>query len=78
MHIIENKLDEKRAIGAEQLCKMLRREISESQAIENWIIKTNQYAKRQRTWFKTQFTPNYEILHVPTDTDVEHVLAKLV
>lgn len=77
-YIIENKLDEKRAIGAEQLCKMLRREISESQAIENWITKTNQYAKRQRTWFKTQFTPNYEILHVPTDTDVEHVLAKLV
>ena len=76
-YIFEHNLDEKRAIGAEQLCKMLRGEITEQQAIENWIIKTNQYAKRQRTWFKTQFKPNYEILHVPTDADVEKVIAKI-
>ena len=76
-YILDNNMDEKRAIGGEQLCKMLRGEITEDQAIENWITKTNQYAKRQRTWFKTQFTPNYEILHVPTDIDVEHVLAKI-
>ena len=76
-HIMQNNMEEKRAIGTEQLCKMLRGEITEQQAIENWITKTNQYAKRQRTWFRTQFLPDYEILHVPTDMDVEHILAKI-
>ena len=76
-HILENKLEENRAIGAQQLCKMLRGEITEQQAIENWITKTNQYAKRQRTWFRTQFAADCELLHVPTDTDMEHILAKL-
>ena len=54
-NIIANNLDETRAIGAMQLCKMLRGEISESEAIENWITKTNQYAKRQSTWFRGQY-----------------------
>jgi len=76
-YIFENKLDAKRAIGAEQLCRMLRNEITEQQAIENWITKTNQYAKRQRTWFRTQFIPDYEISHVPTDSDVECILQKI-
>jgi len=76
-YILQNNIEESRAIGAEQLCKMLRGEITESQAIENWITKTNQYAKRQRTWFKTQFMPDYEILHVPNDKDLEMVLNKI-
>ncbi len=75
--IIANNMDDKRAIGAEQLCKMLNNEITEQQAIDNWIIKTNQYAKRQRTWFRTQFAPDYEILRVPTDVDIENVLEKI-
>ena len=56
---------------------MLNNEITEQQAIDNWIIKTNQYAKRQRTWFRTQFAPDYEILRVPTDVDIENVLEKI-
>lgn len=75
--ILNDNIDEKRAIGAEQLCKMLRGEITKAQALDNWIVKTNQYAKRQRTWFKTQFTPDYQILHVPTDSDIEKVIEKL-
>lgn len=53
--VIAANWDENRAIGASQLCKLLRGEITESQCNENWIIKTRQYAKRQRTWFRTQF-----------------------
>ena len=76
-HIIVNNLNQERAIGATQLCNMLRGEISEQEAIDNWITKTNQYAKRQRTWFRGQYGADYEILHVPTDTDVENVIKKL-
>ncbi len=76
-YILNNKMEENRAIGTQQLCKMLRGEITQQQAIENWITKTNQYAKRQRTWFKTQFTPDCTISHVPTDADVEHIIFEI-
>ena len=75
--IIADGLNEERAIGGTQLCKMLRGEISESEAIENWTNKTNQYAKRQRTWFRGQYAADLEILHVPTDEDLEHVIKKI-
>ena len=77
-YIIINKLNETRAIGAEQLCKMLRGEISMDDAIQNWTIKTNQYAKRQRTWFKTQYIADYEINHIPTNKDVEDMINKVL
>ena len=73
-HILSEHLNEDRAIGATQLCKMLRGEISESDAVENWILKTNQYAKRQRTWFKGQYVADLEILHVPNEQDLERVI----
>ncbi|MBR5904554.1 MAG: tRNA (adenosine(37)-N6)-dimethylallyltransferase MiaA [Alphaproteobacteria bacterium] len=75
--IIADGLNEERAIGGTQLCKMLRGEISEKEAIENWTNKTNQYAKRQRTWFRGQYAANLEILHVPTDEDIERVIQKI-
>ena len=53
--VIDSGWDETRAIGAAQLCAYIRGEISMDVAIQNWITKTNQYAKRQRTWFRTQF-----------------------
>ncbi len=73
-YIITNNLDPHRAIGAEQLCACLRGELSIDAAIENWIIKTNQYAKRQRTWFKTQFFADITINHIPTDEDLDLVI----
>lgn len=76
-NIIANNMEENRAIGTGQLCKMLRGEISRSEAINNWITKTNQYAKRQRTWFKTQYVPDYQILRAPTDDDLEKVIEKI-
>ena len=56
--VIDSGWDESRAIGAAQLCAYLRGEITMDDAIQNWITKTNQYAKRQRTWFRTQFKPD--------------------
>lgn len=72
-YIIEHNLDSRRAIGAEQLCSFLRGEISRDDAIKNWITKTNQYAKRQRTWFKTQFFADLTINHVPNDDDLDSI-----
>ena len=76
-NIIANNLDETRAIGAMQLCKMLRGELSENAAIENWTIKTNQYAKRQRTWFRTQYNADLTIDHIPNDEDIKYALNEI-
>ena len=62
--VIDANWDENRAIGASQLCKYLRGEITMDEAVENWITKTNQYAKRQRTWFRTQFNADEIITKV--------------
>lgn len=73
-YIIENNLDASRAIGAVQICDMLNGKISEKDAIENWTIKTNQYAKRQRTWFNGQYDADIEIKNVPNTDDLERVI----
>lgn len=74
--VIESGWDESRAIGASELCKFVRGEISKNECNQNWITRTNQYAKRQRTWFRGQYAADLEILRVPTDADVEMVLSK--
>ena len=61
--IIAANWDASRAIGASQLCAYLRGEISRDECINDWITKTNQYAKRQRTWFRTQFAADEIINH---------------
>ncbi len=66
--------DENRAIGAAQLCRFIRGEIDMNECIQNWTTKTNQYAKRQRTWFRTQYNPDIIIDHTPTDTDVLDII----
>lgn len=77
-NIIANDLDETRAIGATQLCKMLRGELSENDAIENWTVKTNQYAKRQCTWFRGQYDADLIIDHIPTnDDDIQNTINKI-
>ena len=70
-------MEENRAIGTEQLCKMLRGEISKQEAINNWITKTNQYAKRQRTWFRGQYDADLTIDHVPNSNDIENLIRYL-
>lgn len=75
--IIDNNLDPERAIGAVQICKMLTGETTEKDAIENWITKTNQYAKRQKTWFNGQYKADIEIKNVPNADDLERVIDAL-
>ena len=53
--VIDAKWDARRAIGAAQIVAYLHGEIDMDTCVQNWITKTNQYAKRQRTWFRTQF-----------------------
>lgn len=62
--IIASGWDTRRAIGAAQLCAFVQGRLSQEQCMEDWINKTNQYAKRQRTWFRTQFTADEEINHI--------------
>lgn len=73
-YVIENNFDVRRAIGAAQICALLRGEKNERDAINDWIIKTNQYAKRQRTWFKTQFNADLIIDHIPNVDDLDLIL----
>lgn len=62
--IIKFGWNESRAIGAVQLCSFLRGEVSQDECVKNWITKTNQYAKRQKTWFRIQFVPDEEIKNI--------------
>lgn len=73
-NIIKNNLDPTRAIGAIQICDMLRGKISQDDAIKNWTVKTNQYAKRQKTWFNGQYNADIEIKNVPNTDDLERVI----
>jgi len=76
-YLIANNLNEERAIGASQICKMLRGEISREEAINDWILKTKQYAKRQRTWYKTQYVPDFTVPNVPNENDIEKVVKQI-
>ena len=72
--VIAAKWEKERAIGASELVKFINGEIGETELYENWVRRTVQYAKRQRTWFRTQYAHDIEIAHVPTDEDVNGVL----
>ena len=69
-YIVDNKLNPNRAIGAVQLCDYINGKITRDVAVTEWTTKTNQYAKRQRTWFKTQFFADITINHIPTNDDL--------
>lgn len=72
--IINAGWDPRRAIGAAQLCAVVRGEMTRDAAIDDWTAKTRQYAKRQRTWFRTQFAADVEINRVPTSADVDALI----
>ena len=74
--IIDANWDTRRAIGAPQAVAIVRGEMSRDLAIAEWTTKTNQYAKRQRTWFRTQFVPDIIINRTPTDEDIDLVVGK--
>ncbi len=74
--IIDSGWDARRAIGASQLCAYLRGEKTREDCITDWINKTNQYAKRQRTWFRTQYCPDIIINRTGGDADIHSVINK--
>lgn len=74
--VIESGWDERRAIGASQLCAYIRGEKNYAECVSDWINKTNQYAKRQRTWFRTQFSPDIIINRTGDDADLDLVLSE--
>lgn len=74
--IIDNNQNPNRAIGAAQLCAYLRGDMNKDECIKNWITKTSQYAKRQRTWFRTQFAADTVIENTPSDTDLDFVMSQ--
>ncbi len=69
-NIIASNWNPERAIGAVQIVDYISGKISFDECIKNWIVKTNQYAKRQRTWFRTQFSADYVIDNLPSDSDI--------
>ena len=48
-----------KALGVREIAAMLRGEISQSEARERTVIGTRQYAKRQSTWFRNKFGPDW-------------------
>lgn len=54
-----------RAIGVRELGAMIRGEIGADEAIQLAVIATRQYAKRQSTWFRNQFGPEWQRLEAP-------------
>ena len=72
--IIAANWDMRRAIGAPQAVAIVQNKMHVDEALAEWITKTNQYAKRQRTWFRTQFNPDIIISRTPTDADVDMVI----
>lgn len=74
--IIDSGWDTRRAIGAPQAVAIVRDQLTRDVAIFDWITKTNQYAKRQRTWFRTQFNPDIIINRTPTDADIDMVISQ--
>jgi len=64
-----------RAIGLEELSRFIQGVCTEEEAMEKWATRTDQYAKRQRTWFAHQYDADLRIMHIPTDKDLENVLA---
>ena len=75
--IIDANWDTRRAIGAPQAVAIAQNKMPVDNALAEWITKTNQYAKRQRTWFRTQFNPDIIINRTPTDADIDMALSRI-
>lgn len=50
----DGTLPSSKAIGAPELISHLRGELTLTEAVENAVLASRQYAKRQRTWFRSR------------------------
>jgi len=57
---LDPQLPAMKAIGVRELAGVLAGTMSEADAIERAKIATRQYAKRQATWFRHQFGPEWQ------------------
>ena len=55
-----------KAIGFFEVCEYLRGNITLEQAIDSIVIKTRQYAKKQRTWFRNQMS-EWQVIKITKD-----------
>ena len=55
-----------KAIGVPELGGFLRGEVSLDEAVARAKAATRQYAKRQATWFRTQFGPEWRKIQMPS------------
>jgi tRNA dimethylallyltransferase len=60
-------------VGYPQVLSFLAGEISREEALAQLIIKTRQYAKRQRTWFNRYTGAQRICLGAPSDFDPEKI-----
>lgn len=58
-----------KAIGVPELGAFLRGEVSREEAVARAKAATRQYAKRQATWFRTQFGPEWRKIQMPTTSE---------
>ena len=68
---IENKASF-RAIGVNEIKQFIDNEIDFKELEEAIIVKTRQYAKRQRTWFRNKFS-SWNTVEIFTDTSLRKV-----
>ena len=64
---LDPSLPAMKAIGVREIARYLRGETSKSDAIERAVIATRQYAKRQSTWFRNQFGPEWRRIGAPDE-----------
>ncbi|UIJ70509.1 tRNA (adenosine(37)-N6)-dimethylallyltransferase MiaA [Aurantimonas sp. HBX-1] len=62
-----------RAIGVDELGAVIDGTLDLAAARERAITRTRQYAKRQETWFRHQFGPDWQRLDAPDPTRIEGI-----
>lgn len=65
-------------IGFNELAKYLTGIISYEECIDTWYIRTRQYAKRQRTWFKHKHHVHYWLNHTEYEKDIPYIIEKYI
>lgn len=66
-----------RSIGYQECVRVLSKELSVAQAMEESTIHTHQYAKRQRTWFRKNFAIEWSSFDQAVEA-FSHILTKSV
>lgn len=66
-----------RAIGVPELAAHLAGELSLDEATARAITRSRQYAKRQDTWFRHQFGPDWQRFERAEDVDVTALSARI-